>query len=146
MGIFGRRREPDVALDLRESWQPDGSPMVVGASAVDNDDAAGPVAYGAGFTLGIAPGASITIWAYPVACPPGHPGDFAISYACQYRCKTAGGELWVAWQSDTDPEWYYDLANCDAACRDVAQTLATTPRIGESVDDLQFFDWDGVPV
>lgn len=146
MGIFGRRRAAQEALDFRESWQPTGPPITVEASAVDDGDTAGPSAYGASFTLGIAPGASITIWAYPVACPPGHPGDFAIGYACQYRCRTGDGEPWVTWQSDTDPDWYYDLANCDAACREVAQSLATTLRVGPSVDDLQFFDWDGVPV
>lgn len=144
MGIFGRGRAPrslmPMPLDLQESWQPSGG-VHVGLPVQGSNEPLN--AYGVSFTLGIAPGASITIWVYAASCPPGTPGDFEIAYACEYRVDVIGGEPWVTWQYDTDAEWYFDFADCDAACRDYAQTLATTPRIGPSTDDLQFFDWDG---
>ena len=145
MGIFSRRRA--ALADLRESWQPDGPPRVAMANLVDDERAVGPRAYGVTFTLGIAPGASLTIWSYPVPGPDDVPGSYIIGRACVYRSDPhdAPGP-WTAWRYDEDPEWHFSLAECDAYCAEEADELATTLRVGPSVDDLPFFDWDGVPV
>ena len=151
MGIFSRRQAAEIGL--RESWQPDGSGVLAGdpadiAGGLGDCDAVTTDAYGARFTLGIAPDATITIWVYAIwdtseeAAPDGPPG-YQVSYCAEYR--TADGAL-TGFSFEVDPDFFGSPDAAAGAAEEIARILATSPRIGPSTDDLQLFDWDGEPL
>lgn len=118
--------------------------------AMDDPSFAGEHAYGATFYLEAVPGASITIWAYPIGAPPDMPGCYQIGYRCEYRYETGGDhEPWVLPAYSEDPEFYDDLSRCDETARETAQIMARTRRDGPQdspAEDWELFlDWDGVP-
>jgi hypothetical protein len=145
MGLFTRRRP---LTDEQDAWQPDGYGMITSeARSMDDERIAADGAYGARFTLGSAPAASINIWCYAIFGPDDVSGSYVIGMRCEYWLHSdhpgAPPQCWV--QYDDDAEWYFSATAADDSARDFAGTLATTPRIGPSCDDLGFFDWDGVP-
>lgn len=142
-----------TAIDLRESWQPDGS-GILAADPADLRDGAGDCdavttgAYGARFMLAIAPGATITIWAYAIwdtseEAGPDGPAGYQVTLCAEYR--RPGGAL-DGVSFDTEPEFFDSPDAAATRARETAEFLATTPRIGLSFNDLQLFDWDGVPI
>ena len=150
MGIFSRSQGTEI--DLRESWQPDGSGVLAGdpadlADGLGDCDAVTTDAYGARFTLGIAPGATTTIWVYAIWDTSDEteyegPEGYQVSYCAEYR--TADGAL-TGFSFELDPDFYGSPDAAAGAAEEIARILATSPRTGPSSHDLQLFDWDGVP-
>jgi hypothetical protein len=120
-----------------------------GSYEMDDDySRAGDEAWGVTFTLASAPGATITIWAYATYGPSDVPGSFHIGYRAEYAHPGAGHVPGTDVSYDYDPEFFFDLGECETACRDVAQIM-TLPRLGPpdgpAADWELLLDWDGVP-
>jgi hypothetical protein len=138
MGLFTKRRPP--AADPW-TWQPVSAEVLTADSVqFDEQGAAASTAWGAVFGLAEVPAARIVIWSYAIYAPPDL-GGYQIGMAAQYLL----GEEELTTVYDYDADDYYDLSDCEDGCRENAELLAGLPRLGPSVDDLMFFDWDGEP-
>jgi hypothetical protein len=148
MGLFNRQRSVAVETDCAV-WQPVSSQIdTVPGCEMDDQGCAGDYAYGARFALASAPGATITVWCYPVYGPLDMLGTYQIGYRRDYHFDPGAGLPWHASDYDGDAEFYESLDECAAVARECAVTLAVTRRDGltsDPDDNNLFFEWDGVP-
>jgi hypothetical protein len=156
MGIFSFARRQRALLVHASPWLHESDGVIIAPGAqMDDDGCEGEYAYGAQFYREDAPGASLTIWAYPApAGPVADAGSLFVGYRIEYEVDAGDGSApWSAALPEGDVEWadwYESLGEADDAAREAAEELL---RAGARANPLhigpepigEWFSWDGVP-
>jgi hypothetical protein len=141
MGIFGAKRARFT--DTYQTWTACfAEPVVARSSDMEDDDLiVGARAYGARFDSPSAPGAALSIWAYPAPAGPGTPdGTIVLAYRVHYSVGSWGTALYHC--DVACGEWYDNLPAAEAdAVRFIAGLISSGPHT-DRVPDF-YTDWDG---